>query len=56
MKRYEITSKEWERIKGLFPTERTDANSLMGRPNQYTSKVNFADKRVEQSDSKNSVE
>ena len=23
MKRYEITSKEWERIKGLFPAERT---------------------------------
>jgi hypothetical protein len=36
-------------------TEKTDTNSLMGRPNQYTSKVNFADTRAKQSDSKNPV-
>jgi transposase len=29
MKRYEITSKEWERMKGLFPAERTGKR---GRP------------------------
>lgn len=36
-------------------TEETDVNSLLGRPNQYTSKVNFADKRAKQTDSKNPV-
>ena len=29
-------------------TEDTDTNKLLGRPNQYTSKVNFADTRTEQ--------
>lgn len=29
--------------------EETDVNKLLGRPNGYTSKVNFADDRVEQS-------
>lgn len=29
-------------------TEETDLNSLLGRPNQYTSKVTFEDKRLEQ--------
>ena len=29
-------------------TAETDPNKLLGRPNQYTSKVNFADTRVEQ--------
>ena len=28
--------------------EETDPNNSLGRPNQYTSKVNFADSRVEQ--------
>jgi hypothetical protein len=32
-------------------TAETDTNSLLGRPNQYTSKVNFADTRVKQYDS-----
>lgn len=36
-------------------TEATDENKLLGRPNQYTSKVNFGDKRVKQTDSKNPV-
>lgn len=27
-------------------TEETDPNKLLGRPNQYTSKVNFADSRI----------
>lgn len=31
-------------------TEETDPNDLLGRPNQYTSKVNFADDRAEQYD------
>ena len=30
-------------------TEETDKNKLLGRPNQYISKVNFADTRIEQS-------
>lgn len=30
--------------------EETDENELLGRPNQYTSKVNFADDRAEQFD------
>jgi hypothetical protein len=30
--------------------EETDENGLLGRPNQYTSKVNFADTRLEQYD------
>ncbi len=30
--------------------EETDLNELLGRPNQYTSKVNFADTRIPQSD------
>nr|DAE60860.1 MAG TPA: hypothetical protein [Caudoviricetes sp.] len=29
-------------------TEETDSNNLLGRPNQYTSKVNFADNRISQ--------
>lgn len=29
-------------------TAETDKNNLLGRPNQYTSKVNFADTRVDQ--------
>lgn len=29
-------------------TEETDTNQLLGRPNQYTSKINVADTRVEQ--------
>lgn len=32
-------------------TEETDTNQLLGRPNQYTSKINVADTRVEQTDS-----
>jgi hypothetical protein len=36
-------------------TEATDENKLLGRPHQYISKVNFADKRAEQPDSKNPV-
>jgi len=35
--------------------ENTDVNSLMGRPNQYTSKVNFADTREQQTDKANPV-
>lgn len=31
-------------------TEETDPNALLGRPNQYSSKVNFADNRIEQYD------
>lgn len=30
--------------------EETDTNGLLGRPNEYTSKVNFSDSRVEQYD------
>ena len=30
-------------------TEETDSNKLLGRPNQYTSKIQFADNRVDQS-------
>lgn len=30
--------------------ENTDPNSLLGRPNQYTSRVSFADSRLEQDD------
>lgn len=33
-------------------TEDTDANKLLGRPNQYISKANFADTTVKQSDDK----
>lgn len=33
--------------------ESNDVNKLLGRPNQYISKVNFADKRLEQFDLKN---
>ena len=33
-------------------TEETDSNQLLGRPNQYTSKVSFADTRVEQPEDK----
>lgn len=29
-------------------TSETDMNNLLGRPNQYTSKVNFADNRISQ--------
>lgn len=36
-------------------TEETDVNELLGRPNQYTSKINFADTRYEQSDTENPV-
>lgn len=32
--------------------EKTDVNELLGRPNQYISKVNFADTTVEQPDDK----
>lgn len=35
--------------------EDTDPNSKLGRKNQYTSKVNFADARVEQFDNENPV-
>lgn len=31
-------------------TDETDVNGLLGRPNQYISKVNFADNRIEQYD------
>ena len=31
-------------------TEETDTNKLLGRPNQYTGKANFADTRTEQLD------
>lgn len=31
-------------------TEDTDTNGLLGRPNQYTQKINFADTAIEQSD------
>lgn len=34
-------------------TEETDVNKLLGRPNQYISKVNFADTRLKQYDIKN---
>ena len=33
--------------------EQTDWNKLLGRPNQYTSKVNFADIRLDQTDPDN---
>ena len=33
--------------------EETDINGLLGRPNSYTSKVNFADSRIEQYDEAN---
>lgn len=36
-------------------TSETDENHLLGRPNQYISKVNFADTTVEQSDSSDPV-
>lgn len=36
-------------------TEATDTNKLLGRPNQYISKVNFADTRYEQPDADNPV-
>lgn len=35
--------------------EKTDPNSLLGRPNEYTSKANFADSTVEQTDPENPV-
>lgn len=35
--------------------EKTDPNSLLGRPNEYTSKANFADSTVEQTDPQNPV-
>lgn len=35
--------------------EKTDPNSLLGRPNEYTSKANFADATVEQTDPQNPV-
>lgn len=34
-------------------TEETDTNNLLGRPKQYTSKVNFADTRIDQYSSDN---
>jgi len=34
-------------------TEQNDENKLLGRPNQYVSKVNFADSRIEQLDETN---
>jgi len=34
----------------LVYDEETDPNALLGRPNQYISKVNFADTRIEQWD------
>lgn len=34
----------------IIYTEETDPNDLLGRPNQYSSKVNFADDRIEQYD------
>lgn len=33
--------------------EQTDWNKLLGRPNQYISKINFADTRLEQTDPEN---
>lgn len=33
--------------------EKTDPNKMLGRPNQYISKVNFADTRLDQLDPKN---
>src|SRR5665648_949177 len=37
-------------------TEETDTNKLMGRPNQYISKVNFMDSRVTDSKKGGSIE
>jgi hypothetical protein len=44
-------------VDGGFPidnivvyTEENDPNELLGRPNQYTSKINFADMRIDQVD------
>lgn len=34
-------------------TAETDTNKLLGRPNQYTSKINFSDSRLEQFDEEN---
>ena len=34
-------------------TEETDTNNLLGRPNQYISKINGADTRLEQTDENN---
>lgn len=36
-------------------TADTDPNELLGRPNQYTSKTNFADTTLEQSDSNDPI-
>lgn len=36
-------------------TEETDTNQLLGRPNQYTSKINVEDTRIEQTDKENPV-
>lgn len=35
--------------------EKSDVNELLGRPNQYISKVNFADTTVEQTDKENPI-
>lgn len=37
----------------VVTTEENDVNNLMGRPNQYTSKINFSDKRIDQFDEEN---
>ncbi len=39
--------------KVIVYTAETDTNKLLGRPNQYTSKVNFADTSLEQLDPNN---
>lgn len=39
----------------IVSTAETDTNKLLGRPNQYISKVNFADTTVTQTDTSNPV-
>lgn len=48
-----------EIVRTVSYTEETDANNLLGRPNQYTSKVNFAlkkDEVFEGEDPENTIE
>ncbi|NFR85814.1 hypothetical protein FDF26_11380 [Clostridium botulinum] len=39
--------------KVIITTAENDVNKLLGRPNQYTSKINFSDSRLEQYDEDN---
>ena len=39
--------------KVVIYNEETDLNKLLGRPNQYTSKITFEDKRIEQKNTDN---